>query len=135
MACIGVADIGNGDVEGARHGVEFILVPREILVCPGVGIAVAGNANAVEITRCEGSGQDHVGVFAVRRGVEPMYGAIPAPGRCGHGIARDKMEQGIDTEKRISWLEDVDGLADVIAVFRRETLVDFEDDVVVVGVL
>ena len=111
------------------------MVSREVLVRPGVGIAVAGDADAVEIARCEGSGQDHVGVFAVRRGVEPVYGAVPAPGRRGHGVAGDKMEQGIDAEKRIPWLEDVDGLADVIAVFRRQALVDFEDDVVVVGEL
>ena len=38
-----VADIGDGDAQGAGHGVEFVIVPGEVLVRPGVGVSVAGD--------------------------------------------------------------------------------------------
>jgi len=59
--------------------VHNITISGEVLVRPGVGIAVAGDTYAVEVAGCEG-GVDHtVGVFAVWRGVESVHPAILAP--------------------------------------------------------
>jgi len=135
VACFGVTDVGYGGAEGAGHGVEGVEVAREVLVCPGIGVSVGGDADAVEVAGFEGGVDCPVCVFAVRGGVEPVHAAVFAPGGFGHGITGDEVEYGVYADESGFWFEYVHGLADVVAVGGRLVFVDFEDDVVVVGVL
>ena len=135
MAGFGVSDVGYGSAEGTGHGVEGVEVAGEVLVRPGIGVSVAGNADAVEVTGLEGGIDYPVGVFAVRGCIQPVHAAVGAPGGFGHRVTGDKVEYGVDADESGLWFEYVHGLADVVAIGGGFVFVDFEDDVVVVCVL
>jgi len=133
---VGVADVGHdGGEKRAEKGVEFMAVAHEVLVRPGVGVGMAGDADAVEVSGGEGGVQDEVGVLTARGGVEPVHGAVLPPGGGGLGVAGEEVEQGVDPHQGPAGLEDVGGLADVVGVFRGEARVNYADHRVVVGVL
>ena len=130
-----MADIGDGETQGAGHGVEFIIISSEVLVRPSVGIAMAGNADAVEVAGRECGIHYPVGVFAVRDGVEPVHLTVFAPGGFGHWVTGDEVEDGVYAKELGLWFEYVHGLAYVVAVRCGYIFVDLEDDAVVIHVL
>ena len=102
---------------------------------PSVGIAMAGNADAVEVAGREGGIHYPAGVFAVRGGVETVHPAVFAPGGFGHWVTGDEVEDGVYAKELGLWFEYVHGLAYVVAVRCWHIFVDLEDDVVVIRVL
>ena len=130
-----MADTENPRVQRPRHSVEVVIISGEILVRPGIGIAMNCDAGAVEVACCQRGVHDPIGIFRARGGVEPVHLAVFTPGGFGLGITGDEVKDGVYAKELCFGFEDVHGLTDVVAVGCGSVFVDLKDHAVVVHVL
>jgi hypothetical protein len=126
MLGVSMTDVRRHLAQRTRHGIEFIIVTHEILMDPAIGVTVAGHTDAKKIFRADRRIDYLIGVLAVGRRIQPMHLTVLAESGFAHGIAGNKMEQRINTEKLAFGFKNIHGLTDVIAVGGCFALVDFQ---------